>query len=455
MARYDLLAIGSGPGGYVAAIRGAQLGLKTACVEKEYLGGVCLNVGCIPSKALLESAKHVNSLKGMGRFGVKVGKPEIDYGKVVARSRGVADRSEKGVRYLFEKHGVELIQGTARIEAPGRVRVGDDLYEADHVVVATGAHAMTLPGIEPDGERILTYKEAIVRAEKPASVVVLGGGAIGLEFAWFWATMGVKVTIVEGRGRLAPGVDADCSVELTRAFRRSRIKVITGVFCDRVERLGDGTRVILEDGQELDAEITLVALGTRSSTSGLGLEELGVELDHGSIKTDAACRTSVPGVYAIGDCAGPPMLAHKASREALICVETIVGRSPAPLDPLSIPLGIFCQPQIGSVGRTEEQLKEAGVAYRLGSFPFAANGKSRATNHTGGFVKVLLDEEHGELLGAHIVGYDAVELLAELVLFKSAELDAETFLEAVHGHPTGGEAVMEAVAAALGVCVHM
>jgi dihydrolipoamide dehydrogenase len=455
MPRYDLLVIGSGPGGYVAAIRGAQLGLKTACVEKEYLGGVCLNVGCIPSKALLESAKLVKSLKGMGRFGIKVGKPEIDFAKVVARSRGVADRSEKGVRHLFKKYGVELIEGTARVQAPGRVSVGDEVYEAEHVIVATGAHAMTVPGIEPDGQAILTYKEAIVRDRKPASAVVLGGGAIGLEFAWFWASMGVKVTIVEGMDRLAPLADADCSAELARGFRRGRIKVITGVFCDRVERAGDGTRVVLKDGQSLEAEVTLIALGTRPSTSGLGLEELGVELERGFIQTDAACRTSVQGLYAIGDCAGPPMLAHKASKEALICVETIAGESPAPLDPLGIPFGIFCQPQIASVGRTEQELIDAGVAYRKGSFPFSANGKSRATNHTEGFVKILLDEEHGELLGAHIVGADAVELLAELVLFRSAELDAETFLDAVHGHPTAGETVMEAVAAALGVCVHM
>ncbi len=455
MARFDLLVIGSGPGGYVAAIRGAQLGMRTGCVEKEYLGGVCLNVGCIPSKALLEAAKQVKSLKAMGRFGIKVGKPEIDFAKVVKRSRGVADRSEKGVRHLFGKYGVELIEGEARIEAPGRVRVGDELHEAKHVVIATGATAMTLPGIEPDGDRILTYKEAIQRADKPASAVVLGGGAIGLEFAWFWSQMGVKVTIVEGLDRLAPLADADCSAELQKSFRRDRIKVITGVFCDRVERTTDGTKVVLADGAELEAEVTLIALGTRPFVGGLGLDELGVETERGFIKTDAACRTNVEGLYAIGDCAGPPMLAHKASKEALICVETIAGESPAPLDPLGVPFGIFCQPQIASVGKTEQELIGAGVAYRKGAFPFAANGKSRATNHTEGFVKVLLDEEHGELLGAHIVGADAVELLAELVLFRSAELDAETFLDAVHGHPTAGETVMEAVAAALGVCVHM
>jgi dihydrolipoamide dehydrogenase len=455
MATYDLCVIGSGPGGYVAAIRASQLGMKTACVEKDRLGGVCLNVGCIPSKALLESAKMVKMLGGMGRFGISVGKPEIDFAKVVARSRGVAERSEKGVHHLFKKYGVDLIQGEARVEAPGRVRVGEELIEAKHVIVATGARATTFPGMEPDGERILTYREAIVRDVKPASAVVLGGGAIGLEFAWFWAAMGVKVTVVEGLDRLAPLADADCSAELAKAFRRSRIKVLTGVFCDRIERTEGGTKVVLKDGSELEAEVTLLALGTRANVAGIGLEEAGVAIERGVIVTDPACRTNVPGIYAIGDCSGPPMLAHKASKEALICVETIAGHRPAPLDVDAIPFGIFCQPQVAGVGRTEEQLKEAGVPYTVGRFPFAANGKSRATNHTDGFVKVLLDPELGELLGAHLVGHDAVELLAELVLFKSAELDAETFLDAVHGHPTAGETVMEAVAAALGVCVHM
>lgn len=454
MPHLDLLVIGSGPGGYVAAIRGAQLGMRVACVERERLGGVCLNVGCVPSKALLESAALVRSFAGMGRHGIKAARPEVDFAKVVARSRQVADRSEKGVRFLFEKYGVEEIRGDAVLAGPGQVRVGDAVYEADGIVVATGASPMTVPGVQPDGERILTYREAIVREELPASAVVLGGGAIGLEFAWFWSAMGCKVTVVEGLDRLAPQADAECSAELERAFRREKIAAVTGVFCDRVLRTEEGTQVVLRDGRQVSADVTLVALGTRPNTAGLGLEEAGVAMERGFIATDRSCRTSVPGIWAIGDCAGPPMLAHKASREALICVETIAGLQPAPLDPLSIPFGIFCQPQVASVGQTEEQLVQQGVPFRAGRFPFAANGKSRATGHTDGFVKVLLDEPHGRLLGAHVVGHDAVELLAELVLARSAGLSAEAFLASVHGHPTAGEAVMEAVAAALGVCVH-
>ena len=460
MSDFDVVVIGSGPGGYVAAIRAQQLGLSAACIELGNLGGVCLNVGCIPSKALLKSAEVANLLRHVDDYGISIEGMSIDFAKVVARSRKVADRSEKGVAYLLKKYGVTHIRGRGKLLGDGQVEVtsseGDtQVVTGEHVIVATGARARWFEGMEPDGEKILTYREAIVRDELPKSAVVLGAGAIGLEFAYFWHAMGCDVTLVEGADRLAPLEDAEVSKELGRAFKKSGIKSNLGVFCDTVKATDEGTKVTLKDGTVLEAEVTLLALGVRANVEDLGLEEIGVKTDRGFITTDSACRTSVRGVYAIGDVAGPPMLAHKASVEAHICVETLAGHAPPPLDPEMIPAGTFCQPQIASVGKTEEQCKEAGLDYRVGRFPFAANGKNRGTGDTTGFVKVLVGGPYDELLGAHIVGNGAVELLAELVLMKSGELDAETFLHSIHAHPTSSEAVMEAIADALGVSVHI
>mgnify|MGYP002634654742 CR=1 FL=1 len=452
---WDLLVIGSGPGGYVAAIRGAQLGLKTACIEEAELGGVCLNWGCIPSKALLKSAEYALLAQHLGDYGVLVEAKGVDFPRVIARSRKVADRSEKGVKYLFKKYGVTHLKGRGTLLGGGEVRVGEEVHAATSIIVATGARARWFPGMEPDGERILTYREAIVLDRKPASAVVLGAGAIGLEFAYFWNAMGVEVTLVEGADRIAPLEDSEVSETLARSLKKQGISLKTGVFCDTVQRNGEATRVTLKDGTVLDAEVTLLALGVRANVEDLGLEAAGVEVDRGFIKTDASCRTTAAGVFAIGDVAGAPMLAHKASVEAHICVERLAGHEHADLNPLQIPAGTFCQPQIASVGKTEDELKREGVAYRVGRFPFAANGKNRGTGYTEGFVKVLVGGPYDELLGAHIIGQDAVELLGELVLTMSAELDAQTFLGAIHSHPTSSEAVMEAVADALGVSVHL
>ena len=453
---YDVLVIGSGPGGYVAAIRAAQLGLSAACVEMAELGGVCLNWGCIPSKALLKSAEVANTLRHVDDYGISLNEGfSIDFKAVVQRSRRVAKKSEKGVKYLFKKYGVTHIVGRGRLVEAGTVQVGEELYEARHVIVATGARARWFPGMEPDGERILTYKDAIVRDEKPTSAIVLGAGAIGLEFAYFWHSMGVDVTLVEGADRLAPLEDPDLSAELQRSWKKLGVAFETGVLCESVENTGGGTRVTLQDGRVLEAEVTLLALGVRANTEDLGLEALGVALDRGFVKTDSDCRTSVPGVYAIGDVAGPPMLAHKASTEAHICVERIAGHAHPDLDPQLIPAGTFCQPQMASVGKTEPQLIDEGVPYKVGRFPFAANGKNRGTGAVEGFVKVLIGGPYDELLGAHIIGQDAVELLGELVMAKTGELDAQTFLHAIHSHPSSSEAVMEAVANALGVSVHI
>lgn len=460
MAHFNVLVIGSGPGGYVAAIRAQQLGLSAACVEMAELGGVCLNWGCIPSKAILKSAEYANLAAHLGDYGISVdGEISVDVPKIIKRSRRVAKKSEKGVKYLFKKYGVTQLTGRGTLLGGGKVQVanGDDLQEhsADHIIVATGARARWFDGMEPDGEKILTYREAIVSDHKPASVVVLGSGAIGLEFAYFYNAMGAQVTIVEGQDRLAPLEDAECSEELGRAYRKLGINVLTGQFCKSVERKGEGCVTTLADGSTIETEQVLLALGVRANVEDIGLETAGVHTERGFIVTDADCKTSADGVYAIGDVAGPPMLAHKASAEAHICVERIAGHHVPDLDADMIPAGTFCQPQIASVGRTEQQLKEAGVAFKVGRFPFAANGKNRGTGYTDGFVKVLVAESDGELLGCHIIGQDATELLSEVVMAMSGELDAQTFLHAVHSHPTSSEAVMEAVADALGVCVHI
>ena len=456
---YDVVVIGSGPGGYVAAIRAAQLGLSSACVEKEALGGVCLNWGCIPSKAILKSAEYARLAHHLSDYGVEVGEVSVDVAKVIKRSRRVAKKSEKGVQYLLKKYGVAHVQGTGRLTGAGAVEVTDSegavsTIQAKHIIVATGARARWFPGMEPDGERVLTYREAIVRKDVPASVVVLGAGAIGLEFAYFYNAMGAEVSLIEGADRIAPLEDAEISEALAKSLAKQGIRIQTGTFAESVRAEGEQAVVQLAGGDRLEADLALLALGVRPNTEDLGLAEAGVELDSsGFIQTDASCRTTATGVYAIGDVAGPPMLAHKASAEAHVCVERLAGHKTP--DVGHIPSGIFCQPQVASFGLTEAQLVESGVPHRVGRFPFAANGKARATGHIEGFVKVLVGEQYGEILGAHAVGQDATELLGELVLAAQGELDAETFLQSVHSHPTASETVMEAVAEALGVSVHI
>jgi dihydrolipoamide dehydrogenase len=469
-APYDVVVIGSGPGGYVAAIRAADLGLKVLCVEKEKLGGVCLNWGCIPSKALLKTAEYAHTVRHLGDYGLKVGEIEVDYGRIIQRSREVAKKSEKGVQYLFKTHKVEHRFATARITAaakegaPGKVELAStgsegkevvETVEAKHIVLASGARAKWFPGMEPDGDRIVTYRELIVGGERPESIVVLGGGAIGLEFAYFLRALGTNVTIVEALPRLCPGEDPEVSDAVEKQFKKDGVQVITGKRVKSAVRDGKGTLVTLEDGTTFAADMTLLALGVRANVEGLGLEEAGVRVERGFVQIDGSCRTNVPGIYAIGDCAGSPMLAHKASAQAHVCIDRIAGRHVPDVDFDTLPGGIYIQPQVASVGRTEPQLKEQGIRYKVGRFPFAANGKNRGTGHTEGFVKVLIGAERGEILGAHIYGYDATELLADVVMAKSGEVDAETFVHTIHNHPTSGEAVMEAVAVALGVSVHL
>lgn len=455
MADYDVIVIGAGPGGYPAAIRASQLGLKTACVEKEKLGGVCLNWGCIPSKALLKTAELAQKIRHASDFGLHVPGLDIDFAAVIERSRKVAQRHERGVGGLFKKYGVTSIMGEAKLVGPGKVQVGADTHTAKHVIVATGARAKVFPGIELDGERVLTYREAIVRTDPPSVVTVLGAGAIGLEFAYFWNAMGAKVTVIEGLPEILPREDAEVAKEARKHLEKAGIVFRLGTFVETANRKGDGTVVVLKDGTTFEADLTLVALGIAPNTSGLGLEEVGVTLDRGVVPVDASMRTNVPGIYAVGDITPFGGLAHTATRQGELCVERIAGHHPPDIDYSSIPSCTYCQPQVASIGLTEAAAKKAGVAYKIGKFPFLANGKAQGAGEPEGFVKVLLGEKHGEIVGAHIVGYEATEMIAEFGLARTSELTADEILNTVHAHPTFAEAMYEAVAQALGRTVHI
>jgi dihydrolipoamide dehydrogenase len=461
VADYDLLVLGAGPGGYPAAIRAAQLGLKTACVERENLGGVCLNWGCIPSKALLQTAELTFRLQHAGDWGLTVGEVGVDYAKVIGRSRKVAQKFEKGVGFLFRKHGVTSITGSGRLVGPGEVEVtaadgATSRITAKHVILATGARARAFPGIAPDGERILTYRHAIRGTVRPDSVIVLGAGAIGIEFAYFWRAMGAEVTVVEAQPEILPLEDAECAAEARKQLAKRGIRFVLGTFVDRVERAGDGCAVHLKGGEALSAQFVLVALGISPNVEELGLEALGVETGRGGIAVDSSHRTNVPGIYAVGDvCAAGPALAHTATRQAHVCVERIAGLHVPDVDYRAMPSCTYCEPQVASVGLTEAQAKEQGYEVKVGRFPFAANGKAYGAGHAEGFAKVIVDARFGEILGAHIVGAGATEMIGEFVLARTAEATAELLTHTVHAHPTHAEIALEAVADALGVSVHL
>jgi len=451
----DVIVVGGGPAGYLAAILAQQRGLDTVCVEKDRLGGVCLNVGCIPSKALLRAAEQLRWIQEESeKFGIRVGQVEVDYPKVIARSRRVADQSERGVQFLFKKYGVTLRKGTARVVGPGRVQVGDEVLEARHVLLATGARPKLFPGMVPDGERILTYKDAIVATTRPDKVIVLGSGAIGLEFAYFWNSFGADVTVVEALDRICPLEDPESSAEALKALKKQGIGFELGQRCTGVRREGDAVHVSLADGRTLTGTHCLLALGVTPNTEDLGLESVGIELDRGFVKHDTSYRTTAAGFYAIGDLCGPPALAHAAYAEAHVCVERIAGHVVPDVDYGNMPAATFCQPQIASVGLTEPQARASGVEVRVGRFPLSANGKARAIGSSEGLVKVLVDPQ-GVVLGAHLVGHDASELLANFVMARGAEVTAGHFLHTVHAHPTLGEAMYEAVAVALGKSAHI
>ncbi len=461
---YDVLVIGSGPGGYVAAIRAAQLGMQVAVIEKAELGGICLNWGCIPTKALLKSAQIFEHVKHAADFGISVsGEVNPDFEAIVRRSRGVADTMSKGIQYLFKKNKIEHIKGYGKIKPGKVVEVTDEEgkvteYTANHIILATGARSRQLPNLPQDGKRIIGYREAMTLPKQPKSMVVVGSGAIGSEFAWFYQTIGTQVTLVEFLPNAVPLEDEEVSKQLERSFRKIGMKVMTSSSVESVDTSGELCKVHIQTkkGEEVvEAEIVLSAVGIATNIEGIGLEEVGIKTEKGKILIDEFYRTSVDGYYAIGDIVPGPALAHVASHEGITCVENIAGLHPEPIDYKNIPGCTYTHPEIASVGYTEKQAIEAGYEIKVGKFPFTASGKATASGTRDGFVKVIFDANYGEWLGAHMIGENVTEMIAEAVVARKLETTGKEILEAVHPHPTMSEAVMEAVAAAYGEVIHL
>ncbi len=460
--QFDLVIIGSGPGGYVAAIRSAQLGLKTAVIERDKVGGVCLNWGCIPTKALLKSAEMYLHCKHADEYGLALKGVEFDFPKIIKRSRDVALRNSKGVEYLLKKNSVEYISGTGTIAGKGKVEVAkndksSEKLSAKHIIIATGARPRTIPGIKIDGKQVITSTEAMLLQNPPASMVIIGAGAIGVEFGYLYNAFGTKVTIVEMMPNILPAEDEEISRLLESSLKKSGIDILTD---SKVENVSTGKEVKVkittkDIKKELITDIVLVAIGVRGNIENLGLESAGVKLEKGWIVSDDFGRTNVDGIYAIGDVAGPPWLAHVASREGIVCVGKIADKNPQPIDWDNIPGCTYCQPQVASVGMTEERARSTGHTLNIGKFPFTASGKARAIGETEGLVKLIFDAKYGELLGAHILGSDATEMIAELGLAKTLETTPAGIINTIHAHPTLSEAVMEAAENALGHSIHI
>jgi dihydrolipoamide dehydrogenase len=461
MPALDLVVIGAGPGGYVAAIRAAQLGLETAVVEAERAGGVCGNWGCIPSKAILADATLANDLRAAAKARLVAEAPAFDFGRVIDRSRGVAERQAKGVEFLFKKNKIALHAGRGRL-VDGGVAVttarGEERLETKHVILATGSVERVLPGMEIDGEVVCTSREALARRTLPASVVVIGGGAVGVEFAYAYRSFGSNVTIVEMAEQLLPGMDADLGGELAKQFGRQGIVVVVGTRVTGVSRTDAGARVGIQSGdgeKAIDAEMVLVAVGRAPDPSGLGLEEAAVRSERGRITVGPTMQTSAPRIYAIGDLVGPMLLAHAASEQGVIAVEAIAGMTPRPFDPDNVPMCVYCEPEIAAVGLTEAQAANRGIAVRTGTVPMRALGKALAIGKTEGFVKVVLDAKYGAVLGVHMIGHAVTELIAAAGLARTLEATADEIVATSHAHPTLSEAFREASLAALGRAVNI
>ena len=460
---FDLIVIGSGPGGYVAAIRASQLGMKVGVVEKENLGGICLNWGCIPTKALLKSAQVFEYASHAADYGVLANDVKPNFEKMIARSRDVASNMSKGIEFLFKKNKIEVINGFGKLIGKGKVEVTDSdgktqEVTAKHIILATGARSRELPNLKQDGGKIIGYRQALSLPKQPKSMVVVGSGAIGSEFAYFYNSIGTQVTLVEYMPNIVPVEDEEVSKTLERAFKKNKIKVMTNASVDAVDTSGDLCKVTIKTkkGEEVvEAEIVLSAVGITPNTEGIGLEEVGVEMENGRVKVDEYYRTNVEGVYAIGDIIPGPALAHVASAEGIACVEKIAGMDVHPINYKNIPGCTYTNPEVSSVGMTEKAAQEAGYEIKVGKFPFTASGKATAAGMRDGFVKLIFDAKYGELLGAHMIGGNVTEMIAEMVVARNLETTGHELIKSIHPHPTMSEAIMEAAAAAYGEVIHM
>tara|TARA_B100000809_G_C15096458_1_gene515195 strand:+ start:326 stop:1702 length:1377 start_codon:yes stop_codon:yes gene_type:complete len=458
MSKYDIIVLGSGPGGYVTAIRASQLGLKTAIVEKESLGGVCLNWGCIPTKALLKSAQVFEYLKHAEDYGLTVKDVNHDFNAVVKRSRGVADGMSKGVQFLMKKNKIDVISGFGTLKTGKKIEVDGKDYSADHIIIATGSRSRELPSLPQDGEKVIGYRQAMTLEKQPKKLVIVGSGAIGVEFAYFYNSMGTDVTIVEYLPNIVPVEDIDVSKQLERSFKKSGIKVMTSSEVTNVDTSGKGVKATIKTakGEEiLEADIVLSAVGIKSNIENIGLEDVGIAVDRDKILVNDYYQTNIPGYYAIGDITPGQALAHVASAEGILCVEKIAGQHVEALDYGNVPGCTYCSPEIASVGLTEKQAKDQGIDIKVGKFPFSASGKASASGAKDGFVKVIFDAKYGEWLGCHMIGAGVTDMIAEAVLGRKLETTGHEVLKTIHPHPTMSEAVMEAVADAYDEVIHL
>ena len=458
MSKYDVIVLGSGPGGYVTAIRASQLGLKTAVIEKESLGGVCLNWGCIPTKALLKSAQVFEYLKHADDYGLTVKEFDKDFDAVVNRSRNVADGMSKGVQFLMKKNKIDIISGYGTLKPGKKVDVEGTEYTADHIIIATGARSRELPSLPQDGKKVIGYRKAMTLEKQPEKIIIVGSGAIGVEFAYFYNSMGTDVTVVEYLPRIVPVEDEEVSKQLERSFKKSGIKVLTSTEVTSVDTSGKGIKATIKTkkGEEvLEADLVLSAVGIKTNIENIGLEDVGIVTDRDKILVNDFYQTNIPGYYAIGDVTPGPALAHVASAEGILCVEKIAGQHVEAIDYGNIPGCTYCTPEIASVGLTEAQAKDKGIDIKVGKFPFSASGKASAGGHKDGFVKVIFDAKYGEWLGCHMIGAGVTDMIAEAVLGRKLETTGHEVLKTIHPHPTMSEAVMEAVADAYDEVIHI
>ena len=460
---YNLIVVGSGPGGYVAAIRASQLGMKVAVVEKESLGGICLNWGCIPTKALLKSAQVFDYVSHSADYGINIKGSSVDFDSIIKRSRGVADGMSKGVNFLMKKNKIDILTGFGKIIEKNVVEVTDvngdkNNHKSDNIIIATGGRSRELPNIKIDGDKVIEYRKAMTLKKQPKSIVVIGSGAIGSEFAYFYNSIGTKVTLIEYLPNILPLEDIDVSKQLEKSFKKAGIDIMTNTEVKDVKTNSKGCKVtFLRNNKEetMDSEVVLSAVGVETNIENIGLEELGIITEKGKINVDDYYKTNIDGIYAIGDVVIGPALAHVASAEGIICVEKIAGKNPGVLNYDNIPSCTYCSPEVASVGFTEKQAKDLGYEITVGKFPFSASGKANASGHSDGFVKVIFDKKYGEWLGCHMVGYNVTEMIAEVVAARKLETTAHEIIKSVHPHPTMSEAIMEATAAAYDEVIHL